>query len=155
MRLNTGKVWLHMKMWGKKRKNLYAIWKSWYWILKLEGDDEDAGGAFITDQWVSERGTPSLCITGAQQEAILKWGAFPRALSHPWHLSVCACVKCLAWRVGAYVSAQRPNCLRSPATCSSFSTPTSHHWPSIGPSFSFTYSFKSKKCLLRSNMGLR
>lgn len=46
--------------------------------------------------------------------------------------------------MGAYVSAQRPNCLCSPATCSPFSTSTSHHRPSIGPGFSFTYSFKSK-----------
>lgn len=40
--------------------------------LKLEEDDEDAGAAFITDHWVSERGSPGRCITGAQQEAILK-----------------------------------------------------------------------------------
>lgn len=40
-----------MKIQGKKRKkNPYVIWKSWYWILKLEEDDEDAGAAFITDQ---------------------------------------------------------------------------------------------------------
>lgn len=48
--LNTGKVSLNIKMQGKKKKNQYAIWKSWYWILKLEEDDEDAGAAFITDQ---------------------------------------------------------------------------------------------------------
>lgn len=35
------------------------------------------------------------------------------------------------------------------------STPTLRRPPSIGPSFSFAYSFKSRKCLLRSNMGLR
>lgn len=35
------------------------------------------------------------------------------------------------------------------------STPTRSRPPSIGPRFSFAYSFKSKKCLLRSNMGLR
>lgn len=35
------------------------------------------------------------------------------------------------------------------------STPSRLHPPSIGPCFSFAYSFKSRKCLLRSNMGLR
>lgn len=121
-----------MKIQGQKEKSQHVICKSWYWILKLEEDDEDAGAAFIKDQEVSEPGTPSLCITGSQQEAILKWDAFPRALSHSWHLSACACVKCLAWRVGAYVSAQRPNCLRSPATCSPlfypYQPPPSFDW---------------------------
>lgn len=82
----------------------------------------------------------------------------PRLLATPdiWVcVCVCACVECLGWRVGACVSAQRPNCLRSPATSPPSSTPTHPHPPSIGPCFSFAYSFKSRKCLLRSNMGLR
>lgn len=32
-------------------------------------------------------------------------------------VTLCVYAQCLAWRVGARVSAQRPNCLRSPATC--------------------------------------
>lgn len=32
-------------------------------------------------------------------------------------VTLCVYAQCLAWRVGACVSAQRPNCLRSPATC--------------------------------------
>lgn len=85
----------------------------------MEEDDEDAEAAFITDEWVFMWGSPSCCIRGTWQEAILKWGAFPQALSHPWHLGIHAwlCVECLGWRVGAWVSAQKPNCLRSPATC--------------------------------------
>lgn len=44
----------------------------------------------------------------------------PRLLATPdiWvYVCVYVCVECLGWRVGACVSAQRPDCLRSPATC--------------------------------------
>lgn len=53
-------------------KNRTPIWNSWNWNLKLEKDDEDGGEAFITDQWLFERGSPGRCIRGAQREAVLK-----------------------------------------------------------------------------------
>lgn len=137
---------------------MQSIWPSWNWILKLKEDDEDAGAAFITDQWLSERGSPGRCIRSAWQEAILKWGAFPRALSHPWHLDVCARVSVHVFWVKGGGSCFRPETRLPPLPCY-FCPPTSipacHGPSSIGPCFSFAYSFKSTNCLLRSNMGLR
>lgn len=98
--------------------------------MKLEEDDEDSGAAFITDHWVSERGSPGRCITSARQEAILKWGAFPQALSHPWHLGVCVwvCV-CEVFSVKGGGLCFRPETQLPPLPCYLF--PPLLHLPAV------------------------
>lgn len=79
--------------------------------------------AFITDQWVSERGSPSLLHRGTRQEAILKWDAFPQALSHSWHFG-CMCVwLCVVFRVKGGGLCFRPKTRLPPLPCYLFPPP--------------------------------
>lgn len=57
---NTGmnKVSLHATQAKRPISNLKKL------ELDFEGEDEDAGSPFITDQWIPERGSLCLCIRG-------------------------------------------------------------------------------------------
>lgn len=68
-------------------------------------------------------GSPSLLHRGTRQEAILKWDAFPQALSHSWHFG-CMCVwLCVVFRVKGGGLCFRPKTRLPPLPCYLFPPP--------------------------------